>query len=173
MKRRLLSFLLPLIVVVCLQSCSDTSSYPSYSVLSKPSISATKIDAILCKAGSPACKTGQALYDLGVESGINPAVALAFFKHESTYGLYGVARATRSLGNIRCSQGYACVDGFRAYSSWQSGYEDWYGLIAFYCHEWNKCTVGTIVPTYAPSSENDTSAYIRDVCASVDEYRGM
>ena len=40
-------------------------------------------------------------YNLGIKYGINPAYALAFFVHESGCGTKGVARFTKSLGNIR------------------------------------------------------------------------
>src|SRR6266550_1008754 len=87
------------------------------------------VDKILSAANSKAAGTGQALYNLSVKYGIDDAYALAFFEHESVYGTTGVARATLSLGNIRCSEGYQCVEGYRAYSSWVAGYEDWYRLI--------------------------------------------
>ena len=36
--------------------------------------------------------TGQALYDLSVQSQIDDAFALAFFQHESAFGTTGMAR---------------------------------------------------------------------------------
>jgi Mannosyl-glycoprotein endo-beta-N-acetylglucosaminidase len=167
MKYALPSILLT-VAILLLSACADTIS--SYIVISSPTITASKIDSILCTANSPACGTGRQLYDLGVQYGINPTIALAFFKHESSYGMYGEARVTRSLGNIRCSDGYACIDGFRAYPSWSSGYRDWYQLIKYYCDKLGKCTLDTIIPTYAPSSENDEIAYITDIKQSVDSY---
>ncbi len=132
------------------------------SVMSKPTISASAIDRILGMHHSPAAGTGQALFAYGVESGIDPAYALAFFHHESSYGTTGVARFTHALGNIRCSAGYQCLQGFRAYVSWQAGYLDWYRLIRdTYVARWGLTTPATILPVYAPESRhNDVQAYI-------------
>ena len=56
------------------------------SVLGSPSIAVDLIDRVLSAYGSPAAGTGQSLYDLGVESGIDPVWALAFFLHEDSFG---------------------------------------------------------------------------------------
>jgi hypothetical protein len=139
----------------------------------KPSLSAAFVDKVLAAAGSRAAGTGQALYDLSAKYGIDDAYALAFFQHESVYGTTGVARATLSLGNIRCSEGYQCIEGFRAYSSWIAGYEDWYKLIRnLYISQWGLRTVEQIVPKYAPSSDhNDVSGYITAVEKAVSTWR--
>lgn len=142
-----------------------------HSIQGKPSLSAQQIDAILCNANSPVCGTGQTLYDLGKQYGIDPAYALAFFKHESSFGLYGVATTNLGIGNIRCTPGYQCLHGFRAYQSWQQGYADWYQLIRWYITTLHKSTVEQIVPTYAPSVENDVDAYISSVEQSVSSWR--
>lgn len=145
----------------------------STSIEGKPTISATLINSILAAAGSSANGTGQALYDLGVKYGIDPVYALAFFQHESTFGTAGVARATLSLGNIRCSAGYVCIEGFRAYQSWQQGYEDWYQLIRnLYISQWGLRTVEQIIPTYAPASDhNNVAGYISTIENAVNAWR--
>jgi hypothetical protein len=140
-------------------------------VVGPPSLSVQFINAVLCNASSPACGTGLALYDGSVTSGIDDVYALAFFKHESSYGRYGIARENLGLGNIRCTAGYVCKSGFRAYASWAEGYQDWYKLIGWYVGTLHKSTVAAIVTTYAPSSENDTSAYIQSVESSVQAWR--
>lgn len=139
--------------------------HPSYDVRGRPSLSPAFINRVLAAAHSPAQGTGQALYDLSARYGIDDAYALAFFQHESAFGTTGVARLTRSLGNIRCSPGYACMQGFRAYPSWETGYADWYHLIAtLYIGQWHLLTVGEIVPRYAPAADgNDVAGYIRAV----------
>ena len=96
----------------------------SYTLIGSPSISADFIDRVLAAYGSPAAGTGQALYDLGVEYGIDPVYALAFFLHEDSFGETGIGAANHSLGNIRCSESYVCQYGFRYYSMWQDGYQD-------------------------------------------------
>src|SRR5579859_3614772 len=146
----------------------------AFAVQGAPSVTASFINTVLCTpiptdtpAVSPACGTGQALYDNGVKAGIDPVYALAFFWHESTLGRYGVAAHTLGIGNIKCTPGYACYQGFRAYGSWVEGYTDWYRLITAYIQgEIAGCpctTVPQIVPVYAPPSENDTPGYIRTI----------
>src|SRR6266566_9389053 len=77
------------------------------SVVGGPSLSAAKIDAILSSAGSPAQGSGRTFYNDSLTYSIDDAYALAFFKHESTFGLYGAARETLGIGNINCTAGYA------------------------------------------------------------------
>lgn len=150
-----------------------------YVVTGKPTIKANQIDTILCTANSPACGTGASMYDLGVAYSIDPIYALAWFKHESNYGTKGVARVTRSLGNIECSAGYNCYQGYRSYGSYYAGYKDWYQLIAnLYVQQWRLTTVDAILNKYAPQYDaqgqqiNDTPAYISDIETSVDTWRG-
>ena len=150
-------------------STLQTSHTAQTSVVGRPSLSPAFVNQILQAAHSPAQGTGQALYDLSVRSGINDAYALAFFKHESRYGTTGIAQATLSLGNVRCSSGYRCIGGYRAYDSWQAGYADWYALIlTLYIRQWHLTTPAQIIPVYAPASDNnDPPAYIADVNESV------
>ncbi len=150
----------------------------SSSVLGRPSLSPLFIDRVLAAYHSPAVGTGQALYDLSRSSGIADEYALAFFLHESMFGTTGVARVTRSLGNIRCSWGYRCLDGYRAYSTWQASYEDWFKLIKYgYLtgQVSGKCpcvTVQQIIPVYAPAADhNNESAYIAAVLSAVAAWR--
>jgi hypothetical protein len=147
-------------------------------VLGRPSLSPLFINRVLAAYHSPAVGTGQALYDLSLSSGIADEYALAFFLHESTFGTTGVARVTRSLGNIRCSNGYRCIDGYRAYLTWQASYEDWFKLIKYgYLtgQVSSKCpcvTVQQIIPVYAPAADhNNESAYIAAVLSAVAAWR--
>ena len=154
---------------------------PAYTVVGPPTITAEFIDRVLTAYGSPAAGTGQALYDLGVQDGIDPVYALAFFLHEDSFGETGIGAANHSLGNIRCSAGYACQDGFRYYATWAEGYQDWYNLILYGYVQGqvtipiagHVCsTVDEIVPVYAPSSDqNDVAAYIAAMKHAVDVWR--
>jgi len=145
-----------------------------YGLTGSPSISVGQIEAVLQRYGSPALGKGQALYDLGVRYGISPAYALAFFVHESGCGTKGVARFTKSLGNIRWTQGFDNYQGYRSYPSWEAGIEDWYKLITdLYINGWGLRTVDAIIPRYAPSADsNDPPAYIASVKWLVDSWRG-
>jgi len=144
-----------------------------YTVVGKPSISAEFINRVLAWYDSPAVGKGQALYDDGVKYGIDPVYALAFFMHESRFGTTGVATVTHSLGNIRATAGHARYQGYRMYRTWEEGFEDWYRLIAkLYVAQWGLSTIDQIVPTYAPSSDNnDVTAYIGAVKQAVDTWR--
>jgi hypothetical protein len=152
-----------------------------YTVTGSPSISAEFIDRVLTAYGSPAAGTGQALYDFGVQYGIDPVYALAFFLHEDSFGETGIGAANHSLGNIRCSAGYSCQYGFRSYPTWQVGYQDWYSLIlnGYIKGQITDTIVGhpcvaveEIVPVYAPSSDhNDVAAYITAIEHAVQRWR--
>jgi hypothetical protein len=147
-----------------------------YAVLGKPTISANFINRVLATYNSPAAGKGQALYDLGVQYGIDPAFALAFFLHESSFGTAGEATKTLSLGNLRCYVGSTCVDqdrgGYAAYSSWEAGFQAWYELIRnYYVAQRGLTTVDTIIPTYAPTADhNDEAAYIASLKHAIDTW---
>jgi hypothetical protein len=142
------------------------------SVVSSPSLIAAKIDQILANAGSPAAGSGQTFYNDALTYGIDDAYALAFFHHESNYGTAGAAVDTRNVGNIVCTEGYSCIGRFRAYPSWSAGIDDWYQLIKNVYVAQGHTTVGSIIPIYAPSSDNnDCSAYISAVESDVQNWR--
>ena len=142
------------------------------SIVGGPSLSAAKIDSILAAAGSPARGLG---YEFTLDSAtydIDSAYALGFYHHESSFGTSGIAVQTHSLGNIRCSDGYSCIGGFRAYPSWQAGIDDWFKLISGPAYVGGGLTtLSQIIPKYAPASENDPSAYIAAVQSDVTNWR--
>ncbi len=141
------------------------------SVLGGPSIPVDLINQVLSVAGSPAAGTGQSLYDLSREFGIDDAYALAVFEKESSFGKYGAGFENHALGNIVCAGYPTCNGRFRAYASWQDGYQDFYRLISQEYVARGLSTVETITPVYAPSSENDTGLYISQVCQSMLAFR--
>jgi len=157
---------------------ADQKPIPSqagpYSVLGKPTISVNFINQVLASYNSPAAGKGQALYDLGVKYGIDPIYALAFFMHESLFGTTGEARATLSLGNLRCIPTRPCIDqnngGFAQMYTWEDGFEQWYKLIRnLYVAQWGRVTVDQIIPVYAPSSDhNDVAGYIASLKHEID-----
>ena len=143
----------------------------SSSVIGSPSLSAAFVDRVLATYGSPAVGLGRALYADSKQFQIDDAYALAFFLHESVFGTMGVARFTRSIGNIRCS-GYAtCLEGFRSYASWQVGAWDWFRLLKDEYLPRGLTTVQSIVPVYAPASDhNNVVAYIAAVLHAVQAW---
>ncbi len=145
----------------------------SWDVRHTPSIDAAMIRQVLQKYNSPAIGASDAMYNLGVEYGIDPAFCLAFFINESTAGTAGVARTTKSVGNIRTTAGYADYQGYRKYDSWEQGIEDWYRLIRdLYIGQWNLTTVDQIIPVYAPTFDsNNPDHYVSTVKTLVSTWR--
>ncbi len=159
--------------VVVSPKTAATQPTGSYSVLGKPTISAAFINRVLASYNSPAAGKGQVLYNLGINYGIDPAFALAFFMHESSFGTQGVARFSLSLGNLRCISNFKCLDGYAWFPTWESGFEAWYSLIrTLYVSEWKLTTVSQIIPKYAPAADNnDEAAYIASVEHSIATWR--
>ena len=169
----------------------STISNQHYAVTGKPTLTASFINTVLALYHSPAEGKGQALYDLGVQDGIDPAFALAFFFHESTLGTKGEASTTLSLGNLRCIKNAACVNTvgnpcqsvescYAAFPTWEAGFQAWYALILQGYIQGNinqvigrkacPCTtIEQIIPIYAPVSDhNDEQAYIDSLAHSLD-----
>ncbi|HSH82566.1 MAG TPA: glucosaminidase domain-containing protein [Herpetosiphonaceae bacterium] len=145
-----------------------------------PTISVPQIERVLAEYNSPAQGHGQEIFDLGLKYGINPAISLAFFIHESGAGSNPRwagwkpdGTTTNNIGNIICTPGYRCHGRFRDYNSWAEGIEDWYKLIDdLYVREWGRRTVDDIIPKYAPASDNnDEGAYINSVKQLVDTWQ--
>jgi hypothetical protein len=138
-----------------------------------PTLSAQQADSILCAAKSPACGTGSSLYAYSAEYNVDDAFALAVFRHESGYGTSGVATETRSLGNLRCTDGYACQGGYAAFPSWQEGYSAFYKLIAGPLYVGSGLTTPEqIMPKYAPAGDrNDPTSYATAVDADMLVWR--
>ena len=144
----------------------------SSSVIGGPSLSVSFIDRVLATYRSPAVGLGSALVADSEQFHIDDAYALAFFLHESSFGTTGVARVTRSLGNIICSGYPTCFQGFRLYASWQVGAWDWFRLLTYEYLPRGLSTVQAIVPVYAPASDhNDVSGYIAAVVQAVAAWR--
>lgn len=144
-----------------------------------PSVTPDQIDQILASYGSPAAGTGSQWYNLGLQYGIDPAFAVAFFIHESSAGtnpawagIKSGGGTTHNVGNIICAGYPTCYGRFRDYPSWEAGIEDWYRLISVeYIKGRGTLTVQEIIPIYAPSFENDVQGYINVVTQLVDGWR--
>lgn len=150
-------------------------------VVGAPTITVAQIEQVLKDYNSPAVGHGQEIYDLGVRYGINPAIALAFFIHESGAGSNPAwaghkpdGSTTKNIGNIVCTSGYQCYGRFRDYATWGEGIEDWYKLIKeLYVGEWQRKTVEDIIPKYAPASDNnDEHGYVNAVKQLVQSWQG-
>ncbi len=144
-------------------------------VLSVPRISQAKFADVLKVVGSPAYPHAVGLYAICAGQGVDPAVALAFFGHESTFGTAGLTRQfdLRNWGNVRTPEDVAlgkvlAIPGrgnFAQYQTWQAGLLDWCKRIKGPKYAGaGLTTVETIVPKYAPSSDGNAPVnYVRAV----------
>jgi len=150
----------------------SSSSHGPYRVTGAPTISAHFIDEVLAFYHSPAVGLGKVLYADGIQYGIDPIYALAFFQHESQFGRLGVARVTLSLGNLRCMPAYPCDNGYARFASWQQSALAWYRLIRTAYVARGLVTLSQIIPVYAPSVDgNNVAAYMAAVEHDVDTWR--
>jgi hypothetical protein len=153
---------------------------PETRIQAPASISPATFRAILLAADSPAAPEAFVCYEVIRARGIDPGVALAFFAHESSYGTAGAATQTRNWGNLRRGRRayrVAAVPGssgsFAWYRSWATGAEDWADLLLgpIYIGA-GRTTVETVLPVYAPSSDdNDPAGYAATVRALLHRYR--
>lgn len=149
------------------------SNLNDLSIAGPPTISGETIDEVLAAHNSPVAGQGQEIFEICVERGIDPALALGFFGKESTFGTDGAATQTNSWGNIKNGQG-----GWRTYDSYLDGLVDWCDLMN---DEYVKPvseggrglpTLDTAIPVYAPSSDNnDVGKYINDVASWIADWR--
>ena len=147
-------------------------------IAAPPRISPERFHRVLLAGGSPAAgeNTDQGLYRICVDRGVDPAIALAFFRHESSFGTQGKAVTTLNWGNLRAGRRaylIAPVGGaggnFAWYRSWAEGLQDFCDLLRGRLYEGaGLTTVAQVVPKYAPASDNNVPArYIAAVEADV------
>lgn len=132
-----------------------------------PRISIHQFTRVLDKYHSPALIEADALYATCHAHTFDPAIALAFFVHESTCGVAGKASQTLNWGNIRVGQGRQLknANGWAWYRTWNDGLADWCQLLnRLYIVRWNLTTVAQMIPRYAPRTDgNVPTAYIKTV----------
>ena len=143
-----------------------------YTAKSSPRISRAIFRQALVNRSSPAgeiymseCEHPQEmadeLYNICVAWEVDPAIALAFFVHESTAGTRGYARKTKNWGNVRLPiHGALRDDGsFAYYSSWAVSLNAFCKLLRSRIYEGAGLkTVGQIIPRYAPAADNNVPA---------------
>jgi hypothetical protein len=139
-------------------------------------LSIPTIEAVLREANSPTLKDepdfAAYIYKRSFFYHIDPAYLLAFFKKESGYGTVGAPTYTKNIGNIRCTAGYQCIDGWRKYDSWKASADDWFDLINTHYVSKGLETVTAIVYVYAPPADgNNVGLYIWQINSLVADYR--
>ncbi len=151
-----------------------------------PMFSTDFINRVLDAYRSPMRGMGQSILDTLKKYGIDPAIALAFFLHESQMGTTGESRVTKAWGNSRCVGGYACVKTngdpcpdpevescYAAFSSWLQGLDEWgWQLTNPLYAAGGRVLVDDIIPRYAPTADgNDEAGYIASLKHSADTWR--
>lgn len=155
-----------------------------YRFVQPPTISLPVFEQVLRKYNSPALTDppqypASLYYNLCTETGhgINPAVALAFFVHESQCGTDGVAVLTKSWGNVRTPQNPALVTqdspyhdpvngDFAKYPTFLDSLRDWILRILGpkYLGSNPNLSLHDAIQKYAPASDkNDPESYYRTV----------
>jgi len=141
-----------------------------------PRISEAQFAYVLEQAKSPAfAENPKQLYRMCVQNRLDPSVALAFFGHESRFGLAGAAARTKNWGNIRKGQGRHSINknGWAYYANWTDGLIDWCSLInRLYITAWNRTTVPLVLDKYAPPEDhNNPKSYAAAVVRFVREWQ--
>ena len=147
-----------------------------------PRISRETFCRVLRDAGSPAASECEAGYDAVAGQGVDPAFALAVFRHESRYGLAGICAQydTKNPGNTRSSRtGVGEViltprGRFVRYPNWTEGWRDLaYRLVdpTYVYAGRGLTTIGAIIPVWAPAADgNAPERYIEAVIAAMREW---
>lgn len=139
-----------------------------YLIASAPTISLDVFQRALEYRRSPVAPQAAEAYAICVERGVNPAVALGFFVHESNCGTAGRAVETHNWGNLRMGRGPRAVrnaDGFAWYTDWLDGLRDFCERLRGPVYEGaGLLTVSQVVPKYAPPEDhNKPDIYIEAV----------
>ncbi len=145
---------------------------PENVIARPPTITIAEIDLILERVNSPILPYSGDVYAYGVQYGIDPVFALAFWMKESREASDGSIAAvyhnpgyTEGLaGDPRCGR-WAC------WPTWPEGIAGWYHYMRVFFVNRGITTVEAILPIYAPSSENNTSGYIVFVLQHVAQWR--
>ncbi|MFH1455419.1 MAG: hypothetical protein ABIF40_00535 [archaeon] len=146
-------------------------------------LSVDEIENVLSRQDSPMKGQGKHILDCAKKYDVRPEVFLAFAQMDSSMGTAGVGARNYNPTNIRPSSNsknpWACEDvtdsrngKFCNYGLWERGIEAWFQLIKGMHLEKDRTTVEEILPSFAPSSENDTKGYISFVVDYMDGLNG-
>lgn len=151
-----------------------------YPILGAPSIDLEQFTGILRSAGSPAAGEAAGIYAAALRYHVDPAVLLATFQHESSFGKAGIARGTKSIGNLRYTAasapyGSRGAAGFTAYPSWTLGAADASRLLAssLYGGSRGYSSALTFPARWAPASDgNSPIQYGRALVNAINGWTG-
>ncbi len=143
---------------------------PDYAVYAAATIVNPTFHQMLQNAGSPAYDEVDDCYQVCLDNGVNPAVALAFFALESNYGTDPGAVDFKNWGNLSDPD----TGQLLSYDAWALGLRDWCNHFRLppYSTE-NLNTISQIVPVYRPSSASGTiDGYNRYIMSLHDLIKG-
>jgi hypothetical protein len=128
-------------------------------------------------ARTPLASLATLIYQFGQQRQIDPAFALAIWTHESSLDTAGVSVRNKNPGNLICAAAAhppatGCSGRWAVYPDLVAAVADWYRYIAVRYIQRGLTTVETILPVYAPPSENNTQAYIAQVKRLMQQWRG-
>lgn len=150
-----------------------------------PDVPYERFVAILAGGLSPAAIEAHGMYSELAGKRVQPAVFLAFFRHESRYATVGIAHdfQTRNPGNVRSVEvaGSGVViatprGNFVRYPSFTAGTRDWAArMVGPKYAGAGLTTVRAVLPRYAPTgdADNNPTAYIAAVLASIESWVGV
>ena len=152
-----------------------------YKIASPTTISYRYFELALQNRKSPAQPLAAECFRVCEAWGVNPAVALAFFVHESNCGTRGAAVKTKNWGNLRSGPGAIRIadtgvsGGFGVYASWVVSLNDFCRLLRGQVYEGMELkTVRQVLPRYAPSGDNNNpTAYADFVNSQVSLWQRM
>jgi hypothetical protein len=100
------------------------------SVVGRPSLPASTVNAIFARLGSPMVGTGKVVVQASQKAHVDDAFALAVWWVETNDGATGVGRSDRNPGSVRGSIGYPSGNnGYTIYPSYTDAIIYWFGLI--------------------------------------------
>ncbi len=100
------------------------------SVVGPPTVSATTVDAIFARLGSPMVGTGKVVEQASRQTNIDDAFALGVWWTETNDGAAGVGLADRNPGSVRGSVGYpSAFDGYTIYPSYTAAIQYWFSML--------------------------------------------
>ena len=100
------------------------------SVVGPPTLSATTVDAIFARMGSPMVGSGKVVEQASRETNVDDAFALGVWWTETNDGAAGVGLADHNPGSVRGSVGYpSAFDGYTIYPSYTAAITYWFNLL--------------------------------------------
>ena len=144
-----------------------SAAMTDYTILAPPRISQQTFARILAHKESPAAPVAARAYAAITHHGVDPALALAMFQHESSFGRYGAAVTRHNWGNLRRSPAFPSDHGFVRYPDWVDGAGDTARLLAIYGRNEIRPgrrtnTARTFPYVWAPSSDGNRPATYGD-----------